>query len=233
MKIEENRLYGGIAFGIFILVFFYAGVPFQILGIDIRTIPEVLVHIYSGLLNVLMIVIITMFFKDYLVKAFKDFKKNKNEYFKKYFKLWFLILLGNVVFNLIINSISGSSMSGNEEEVRNLLTSNPFYMWVSAVLIAPILEEFVFRLSFRNMIKNKWLFILLSGFTFGAFHLIGNVDSLIDLLYIFPYSIPGMIFAYILYDSKNIFNTVFLHMFHNGILTSLEILLLLLGVSIV
>ena len=233
MKIEENRLYGGIAFGIFILVFFYAGVPFRMLGIDIRTIPEVLLHIYSALLNVLMIVIIIMFFKDYLIKAFKDFKKNKDIYFKKYFKLWFLILLGNVIFNLIINNISGSSMSGNEEQVRNILTSNPIYMWISAVLIAPVLEEFVFRLSFRNMIKNKWLFIILSGFTFGAFHLIGNVDSLIDLLYIIPYSIPGMIFAYILYDSKNIFNTVFLHMFHNGILTSLEILLLLLGVSIV
>ena len=233
MKKDKNKIYGILAFIMFMLVFFFSGVPFKVLKIDINTVPKELLHIYSGLLNVLMIVVVIMFFKDYLLKSLKDFNKNKNIYFKKYFKYWFLILISNVVFNAIILMISGSSMSGNEEEVRQILTTNPIYMWISACLIAPFLEEFIFRLSFKNIFNNKWLFILLSGLTFGAFHLIGNVNTYIDILYIIPYSIPGMIFAYILYDSNNIFNTVFLHMFHNGILTSLEILLLLLGVSIV
>lgn len=233
MKYNKNELCGLTAFLIFILIFFYGGEPFKLLNIDVSTIPSGLILLYSALLNVLMVVVVILFFKDYLIKSFKDFKKNKNTYFKKYFKYWFLILISNIVFNSIILMINGNSMSGNEEEVRTLLTSNPIYTWISAVLIAPFLEEFIFRLSFKNIFKNKWLFIILSGITFGSFHLIGNVSTYIDLLYIIPYSIPGMIFAYILYDSNNIFNTVFLHMFHNGILTSLEILLLILGVSIV
>ena len=233
MKNKKNGLRGLIVFSLFVFIFFFSALPFQLLNIEISSIPDILVKVYSLLLNLLIILVAIILFKEELVNSFKDFKKNKNPYFKKYFKFWFLVLLSNIVFNGLITIISGSSMSGNEEEVRNLLTENPIYLWTTAVLIAPFVEEFVFRLSFKNIFKNKWLFIILSGFTFGAFHLMGNVETYIDLLYIIPYSLPGMIFAYVLYDSKNIFNTIFLHMFHNGILTSLEILLLLLGVSIV
>ncbi len=236
MKFENTKkssLYGLLGFILFLIIFFFSATPFELLDIDVSTIPRGLALIYSALLNLLVLITIIILFKSYLKDAWKDFKENKNTYFKKYFKYWFLIIIGILVSNTIITIISGNNLSGNEEEVRNLLTSNPIYMWISAVLIAPFLEEFVFRLSFRNIFSSKWMFIILSGITFGAFHLIGNVEGLTDLLYIIPYSIPGCIFAYILYDSKNIFNTVFLHMFHNGILTSLEILLLLLGVSIV
>ncbi len=232
-NIKKTSLYGLIGFVSFLIMFFFKAVPFQVLNIDVSTIPYTVQSIYLVLLNLLVLTIIIILFKDYLQEAWKDFNKNKFVYFKKYFKYWFFIIAGIIITNIIITFISGKGLSGNEEEVRETLMSNPIYLWISAVIIAPFLEEFVFRLSFKNIFNNKWTFILLSGITFGAFHLIGNVGGLIDLLYLIPYSIPGCIFAYILYDSKNIYTTVFLHMFHNGILTSLEILLLLLGVSIV
>ena len=232
-NIKKTSLYGLIGFVSFLIIFFFKAIPFQILNIDVNTIPKTVQSIYLVLINLLVLLIIIILFKDYLKEAWKEFNKNKRVYFKKYFKYWFFIIAGIMVTNTIITLISGKGLSGNEEEVRETLMSSPIYLWISAVIIAPFLEEFVFRLSFKNIFNNKWLFIILSGITFGSFHLIGNVGGLIDLLYLIPYSIPGCIFAYILYDSKNIYTTVFLHMFHNGILTSLEILLLLLGVSIV
>jgi membrane protease YdiL (CAAX protease family) len=62
---------------------------------------------------------------------------------------------------------------------------------------------------------------------FGAFHVLGSYDSAIDLLYIIPYSIPGIVFASIMYKTKNICFPVFLHFVHNGLITSLNILLML------
>ena len=59
-------------------------------------------------------------------------------------------------------------------------------------------------------------------------HVISTLENLVDLLFIIPYSIPGFIFAYIYSKSKNIFVPISLHFIHNGIMMSLQILLLLL-----
>ena len=103
----------------------------------------------------------------------------------------------------------------------------PIYTFISAVIIAPFLEELVFRKSFRDMFSNNLLFIILSGLTFGAFHVIGSFETLFDLIYIIPYSIPGFVFAYTLSKSKNIFVPIGLHFLHNGILMALQTFLML------
>ena len=83
-------------------------------------------------------------------------------------------------------------------------------------------------MAFRKLLpySNK-LFILFSGLIFGALHVVINLENLVDLLYIIPYSIPGFIFAYIYTKSKNIMVPISLHFLHNGIMMSLQILLLL------
>ena len=78
-----------------------------------------------------------------------------------------------------------------------------------------------------KIFNNKYLYIILSGVIFGLFHIIGSFESAYDFLFLVPYSIPGLIFAYILYDSKNIFNTIWLHFVHNGISMLASIILLL------
>jgi membrane protease YdiL (CAAX protease family) len=56
-----------------------------------------------------------------------------------------------------------------------------------------------------------------------------SYEHLTDLLFIIPYSIPGFIFAYVYTKSKNICIPISLHFIHNGIMMSLQILLLLLN----
>ena len=128
--------------------------------------------------------------------------------------------------NLIILLINSGNMANNEAAVREMFNSTPIYAFISAVVFAPLLEELVFRKSFRYMFNNDTLFILASGLTFGAFHVIGSYESLIDLLYIIPYSVPGIVFAYTLVKSKNIFVPMGLHFIHNGILMSLQFFLM-------
>ena len=72
------------------------------------------------------------------------------------------------------------------------------------------------------------LFIFFSGLIFGGMHVIGTLEHLVDLLFIIPYSIPGFVFAYVYTKSKNICVPISLHFIHNGIMMSLQILLLIL-----
>ena len=69
----------------------------------------------------------------------------------------------------------------------------------------------------------------MSGLIFGMAHVIGQTESLIDFMYIIPYSIPGFVFGYIFVKTNNIFSSVCMHTFHNGILMALQFFVLFFG----
>ena len=97
------------------------------------------------------------------------------------------------------------------------------------MLFAPVVEELVFRLSLKKIFSNKWVFVILSGLVFGSMHVFNDFHTFSDLLYIIPYSTPGIAFALMLKDSDNILVPMFFHFLHNGILISLQFILLLFG----
>lgn len=232
MKLRESdkiTIKGALSFLLFFMILQFKYIPFQIIGIDINNIPTLLQCIYVIIVELIVIISIIILYKDYIIESFNDFKKNKNFFLKKYIKYWFIILIGTGILNIIINSINSNGIAGNEEAVREMMNQYPIYTWITGVLLAPIIEELSFRLSFKSIFKNKWVFIIMSGLVFGIFHLYGSVSSVYDLLYIFPYSLPGFIFAYILYDSDNIFIPIGLHLLHNGIVMGLQIFLLIFG----
>lgn len=219
---------GFAAFFIYFLISEFATIPLDLLKIDVSKLSKTTVFIYEYFIDIIIIGLIFLLFKDEIIKAIKDFKENKNTYFKKYFKYWFL-LLGLVIFsNIIIMAITGGQTANNQETVLKVVNTSPILAFFLTVVFAPIAEELAFRLSFRHIFKNDELFILASGIIFGAFHVIPLYSTWKDLLYLIPYSIPGCIFAYLVKDSKNICTSIAMHIFHNGLLISLYIMSLFL-----
>ena len=166
-------------------------------------------------------------YRKEIKKAWLDLKKNHKLYFQKYLKYWFVLLALMMISNFIILMLKPNSIAGNEEAVRQMFNDMPIYTFISAVIFAPFLEELVFRKSFRFMFSDDIVFIILSGLTFGAFHVVGNVETIFDLVYLIPYSIPGFVFAYALTKSKNIFVPIGLHLIHNGVLMALQVFIML------
>ncbi len=170
-------------------------------------------------------IIIGTIYKEDIKNDFKDFKKSIKDYLKKYLKYWFIVIIAMIISNTIIYNITHISTSTNQKNVIDAVKNVPIYSIVLTIFVAPILEELVFRLSFRKMIKKDTLFIILSGFVFGALHLT-SAKSIPELLYIVPYAIPGCIFAYTLVKSKNIFVPISLHFIHNTVLIIIQLILL-------
>lgn len=225
-KSDKRNIIGTFVF----LFYFFAtelqALPFWILGINTETLPMIVKVIYTILFQVGLISVIAYVFRKDLKRDLKDLKKNHESYFKEYLKYWFIALGLMMVSNLIIIMLNSGDIANNEELIREMFDETPIYTFISAVLIAPLLEELVFRKSFRYMFNNDTLFIIMSGLVFGAFHVIGSFETAFDLIYIIPYSIPGLVFAYTLVKSKNIFVPIGLHFLHNGILMSLQFLLM-------
>lgn len=158
--------------------------------------------------------------------AVSDIKKNHFKYFSQNFKYYLLGVGAMMAANYLI-MILGGDISENESTIRNQFATNPVYTYISAVFLAPVLEECVFRLGFRNIFKNKLLFILVSGLVFGGLHLIGNFDNPLIFLHLIAYSGCGVAFAYILTRTNNILVSMGFHFMHNGILMSIQLIVLL------
>ncbi len=224
----KNIIKGILVIFIYFFVSLFRDLPLELLGLHYDSLDVLWKEIYSIGSEVLLILIIFFIFKEQFKKAFDDLRKNHLSYFTGNFKYY---LLG-VIIMMLANSlilILGGDTSDNETAIRGQFTDYPIYTFIAAVFLAPILEESVFRLSFRNIFKNNLLFILASGLIFGGLHLTGMLDSNLFALYLVAYSAMGIAFAYMITKTNNIFVTMGFHFMHNGILMSLQTFILLFG----
>ncbi len=182
---------------------------------------------YLIIFEIFLMSLIVIVLNKKISRDFQNMRKYHKEYFKKYFKFWLISVGIMMLSNFIINFFVKTGISANEETIRETFKISPIYIFFSSVIFAPVVEELVFRQSLKNIIPNKYIFIIVSGIIFGGLHVITSLTSVTDLLYLIPYCAPGFAFAYILADSDNIFIPISLHFMHNGILIALQFILLI------
>lgn len=167
-----------------------------------------------------------------LILNYKDLKKQLFLFFKNLksyvpfvIKRYFIMLGIMFLVAIPIVMINGGKVATNQQVLNDMFKVSPFLMLLLTVLYAPLVEESVFRLSIGKLVKNKTLFIIISGFLFGLMHVIDDFNSINDLLYVFQYSALGWCLAKAYADSKNIFVSISMHFIQN-FLAALLILLL-------
>lgn len=225
----KDALLGLLAIFVYFGINKYAALPLALLNIDVNSLNVHVKMCYSLMVDVVILVLLYLIFRKTLKKDFKDLKKHHLEYFYKYIKYWFIALAIMMFSNALIIIITGGGIANNEELIRSTLNKSPLLVFIAAVVFAPMIEELVFRLSLRKIIPYNWIFILVSGLVFGSMHVLTSYQTPTDLLYIIPYGAPGAVFAYTLVKSKNIFVPIGLHFMHNGLLLSLQFIVLIFG----
>lgn len=213
-----------------ILLLFYCSnlfvlIPINLFNIDVKNCGDIVYSLLVFFPNIVLATFLFFFYKSDLKKDFKIFKDKIGEFTDIGFKNWLLGYILMIVSNLLIISFSPLEVAENEQSVRSLVSISPFITFIFAVFVGPFVEEMIFRKTFKDAIKSKWLFILVSGTVFGALHVIDSISSLYELLYIITYSCLGIAFAKTYYDTNNIFASIAMHVFHNF----MSIILLLIG----
>ena len=217
---------------IFISYFIYQyfqAIPLALLGIDYNSLPLNLKVIYLLAYELVYIIIIIFLYKETFKNNIKDFIENIKYYLHEYPKYWAFAFFLMMVSNIFILLLFPNSTATNQENINLIFNKAPAYIIISSALFAPLIEESIFRLSLRKIFKTDTLFIIMSGFAFGAMHVVSSFESFSDLIYIITYSIPGFVFAYTLVKSENIFVPISLHMFHNTLTVIMQIILLILS----
>lgn len=179
--------------------------------------------LYSVISTAIYLLIVIFLYRKELKEEILDFKENYKKYLSKNILIYLAGILLMGLTNIILTKITGSSLSGNEAIIRERIVKYPIYTAISAVLLAPIVEELIFRKSLKNIFKFKYLFIIISGLIFGILH-IQNFSDMNEILYSIAYIIMGLDFAYIYSRTNNIFTTMTFHLCHNLVLFIIQLL---------
>lgn len=182
---------------------------------------EVLLSCFS---NLILLLALFFIYRIDLRKEWQHFKNNFDKSMDSCFKYWLLGLAGMMASNILINTLFKLGQAENEQLVQGMITALPLVMLLNAGLIAPIIEELVFRKAFKDSIKGKWSFILTSGLIFGFMHVLA-ATTWIDMIFLIPYSCLGVAFAYMYYDTDSVFTPMIAHIFHNTMLVLMSIIM--------
>lgn len=222
-----------IKFIITILLFFYSSLlqflPLAVMAFfdknaSINVDDPNIVYALQIFSNSVLAILLFLMYKDDLVKEFKEFKKDFWDISDKAIKYWIIGLVIMATSNILISQFTPVKIANNEQDVREIIIGTPLLAFILTTVLAPITEEIIFRKAFKTVIKEKIPYILTSGIVFGALHVISNITSFYDYLYLIPYSALGISFAYMNYETKNTFSSIFVHMLHNGVLTLISII---------
>lgn len=164
---------------------------------------------------IVIFITMVMLFRKQLLHDFKIFKEYFKEYNSLVIKTWLKALVTIGIIGIIIQLITNINTATNQENLNEMFNNLPILVAILSMIYAPIVEELMFRGVFRKFLNKKYLFILVSGISFGALHVIDDFQSIGELLYIFVYSALGMYLASTYYRTNNICANIYLHFLQN------------------
>lgn len=224
INLVNNIFKGILVYFLFSNSYLLQYIPVIVLKMNVENISLSMNILLSAFSNCIVFMILFFIFRKELKKEWLIFKNKFMDNMDIGIKYWFCGLVGMFASNLLLIYGLNTGQAGNEQVVQKMIDALPWLMLIETGFIAPFVEEIVFRKTFRNIFKNKWLFILISGFTFGLVHVLGNITVWTDILFIIPYSSLGLAFAAAYNETDTVFTPIALHMMHNILLTIISII---------
>lgn len=194
------------------------------LGISEETIDKYSNLIYYGF-GFLMIL---LFMHDYLKATFYDLCDNKFDTLQAV-AMGYLFYYGMAyIVALIISAIAGETVNPNNDTVISEFLKNKNIMMAVAAIIAPIVEEVLFRGVIFGTIRRRSRITayIVSALVFAVYHLWTYLlhDFSTDLLWDLLQYIPGGIALAWTYErAKNLWASIALHIIINFIAVSVSI----------
>ena len=219
----------------FILFFnlnYLVALLFNLVGINYNTFNYKDYTYFNVLIELILFVVVMLLYNKEFKKDYKIFKLNVKDNIRKiisYFALFIALKIGTALVSSILSFALNFTLgeSENQEAVMKLVSAEPLLMIINTCILAPFVEEGIFRLSIRKVFNNKYLFILVSGLFFGMMHIFPtDLPTSQALIYSITYVTMGFYLAYIYTETENIWFVIFIHALNNLFSMILSIALL-------
>jgi len=176
------------------------------------------IHAVSKVLSIVILLIIINKHLSKLIKEFKSPQVYKYGLIGFFQNLFLRYTLGIIIIFIVGPSNFQSSM--NQKLLIMVISQYPFFMFLSTVIIAPIVEEIIFRFAiFKPLsLKNKPIAYIFSSFLFGFLHISTSLIFMRNFneLYTLPlYISSGLVLAYVYDKTDKLAAPILVHMLNN------------------
>ena len=163
------------------------------------------------IISLILLTIIYIYFDD----LSKDFKNIKNKYFIKEIFIFLIILIFAFLLVKLIIFIREKSI---EETIFkfNFLSKIPMYMFLTTVLLYPVIENIILRLGLKKIIKSNILFLIINIIVYIVYLMVFQNHAEISLI------ISSLIITFSYLKNKNIILTMFINIVFNALIFSLN-----------
>lgn len=195
---------------------------------------------YNNFITYIITLIIILIVSINVLKVdIKNFSNHPSFYLKwagiGFVIMWVLIIVSNTMVTIFSNGISTYVESENQKIITQILTSGPgnlLLMGSVTVLLAPFIEELVFRKGLFGIFKNKTLItVLISSIIFASIHVVPAcisdiiainkqeatiIDLYLEAISILSYLGQAFALSYTYYKTKgNIIPCILIHLANN------------------
>lgn len=184
----------------------------------------------NALIELIVFGVVYLLYHKKIKDDFDKLKLNSKDSVSKifnYFALFLGIKIGFALITGVLSALLGLEVTSSENQnaIDSITNNAPLMMLISTSLLAPFVEEGIFRLGIKNVVKNKYAFILISGLIFGFMHIFPTDLVLYEaLIQSIVYVAMGVYLAYIYSETDNIWISIIVHGLNN--LLSMAALLL-------
>lgn len=175
------------------------------------------VNLYISLFsNFIFLSIVIYIYQDKLSKYCNNYKKKFKSNFLNGLKIFLIGICLYILFNTIINHLSIPILN-SQTSLEKMLKTIPIIFVLNTLFYYPIIEELVFKLSLKEIIKNKWCFVIVTGLLNAFFQIFFSVDNITDFVYLIPFTIFFASLSYIYYKTDNIVYPILFRICYNVI----------------
>ena len=167
--------------------------------------PEILkasavIQGYGNLIAYLLVtVLVVIFLRKYLVSDFNKVKENPKKFLSYSFVAGILFILISLVIDIIVSRFVSSSQ--NQATIEMIFANGgALPMVISVVLLAPVVEELIFRKAIFELLENsgKRVAYAASILLFTLPHMLSTQSSILTwFIQCIPYAACGFMLCYI------------------------------------
>lgn len=165
--------------------------------------------------NFILLFIVILIYSKSLKEDLKKFSKCWNEKCKKIITIFLAGLLLYFTFKLAIIMIFPNIDFDDITELANSFSSLPILLTISTLFYYPIIEEIIFKRTFKDLINNKWFFIIATALLNASFQVVLSATAPAQLVTILPNFVFYASLSYIYYETDNLLIPISLRVLYN------------------
>lgn len=164
-------------------------------------------------IDLCLLVFVVYVYRDDFKNALRKTEKRLGRFLIMVFLFWIMSMIPTLFINMGIKAIFDIMPTNNEAQIQMLKTT-PAYLLFSMLIFSPFVEELSLTKSFRVILKNKVVYLILTSFVCGFLYVAFSSNTVSYVSFI-PYFIQAFIWALAYLESDNILVPVSIHLLQN------------------